>query len=165
MTRARIGSASFLFGREHSDGSPSLIERPSIHRLLARRSRERSALRVLVWVCGVGKLSQYGGVVGWGGWSVRGAVGALASAGALNGEEDVLVVGVCVALEPDRVVDLHVGRVHRAVAALAGEVALGGRGEVGCVADGAQPGECIGDGLELGIVGHWRRLRPVLGFV
>jgi len=69
----------------------------------------------------------------------------------LDRDDDVLVVGVGVALEPDRVVDLHVGRVHRLVAALAGEIFLGGCGEVGCVTVGAQPGECIGDGLEPGV--------------
>ena len=90
-------------------------------------------------MCGVGKLLQYGGVVGWGGCSVGGAVGALTAADALDGEDDVLIVRVGVALEPDRVVDLHVGRVHRAVAALAGEISLGGCEEVGCVTVGAQP--------------------------
>lgn len=49
---------------------------------------------VVLWVCGMSKLLQYGGVIGRGGWSVRCAVGALAAAGALDGEDDVLVVGV-----------------------------------------------------------------------
>ena len=83
-----------------------------------------------------GQLSQHVSVIDWCGRSVGRRVGPSASAGTVTVEcdDDVLVVGIRVALEPDRLVDVHLGWVHGATATRAGELTVIGCGEVGGVA-------------------------------
>lgn len=63
---------------------------------------------------------------------------AAAAAAAFDSEDDVLIVRVAITLEPECLVDTHVGRVHRPIAASTGQFALIAREEVRHVSVGPE---------------------------